>query len=148
MNLLQSVLFMMLLSFIIQYYVMSVIMTNNVANIRNSLGKTYMSGIMAVLMGIIEVAMNDYYMRMISSKYYVVLFILLGILYYLYRTQQYIYDRDYLNEMIEHHSMALVTSGEILEKTSDPNVKILASNIINSQEAEIQTMKRLLDKNI
>jgi len=146
MTLLQSVLFMMLLSFFIQYYVMSVIMTNNMTNIRNSLGKAYMSGIMAILMGIVEVAMNDYYMRMISAKYYIVLFILLGILYYMYKTQQYIYDRDYLNEMIEHHSMALTTSGEILRKTSDPKVKILASKIINTQEDEIQYMKNLLEK--
>lgn len=146
MTLLQSVLFMMLLSFFIQYYVMSVIMTNDMTNIRNSLGKAYMSGIMALLMGIVEVAMNDYYMRMISTKYYIVLFILLGLLYYMYKTQQYIYDRDYLNEMIEHHSMALTTSGEILKKTSDPKVKILASKIINTQEDEIQYMKTLLGK--
>lgn len=146
MTLLQSVIFMMLLSFFIQYYVMSVIMTNDLTNIRNSLGKTYMSGIMALLMGIVEVAMNDYYMNMISTKYYIVLFILLGILYYMYKTQQYIYDRDYLNEMIEHHSMALTTSGEILKKTSDPKVKILASKIINTQEDEIQYMKNLLGK--
>jgi hypothetical protein len=125
---------------------MSVIMTNDVTNIRNSLGKAYISGIMALLMGIVEVAMNDYYMNMISLKYYIVLFILLGTLYYMYKTQQYIYDRDYLNEMIEHHSMALTTSGEILKKTSDPKVKILASKIINTQEDEIQYMKSLLGK--
>lgn len=146
MTLLQSVLFMMLLSFFIQYYIMSFIMTNSLTNIRNSLGKAYMSGIMALLMGIVEVAMNDYYMNMISAKYYIILFILLGILYYMYKTQQYIYDRDYLNEMIEHHSMALTSSGEIMKKTSDPKVKILASKIINTQEDEIQYMKNLLGK--
>ena len=146
MTLLQSVLFMMLMSFFIQYYVMSVIMTNDLTNIQNSLGKAYMSGMMALLMGIVEVVMNDYYMNMISAKYYIVLFILLGILYYMYKTQQYIYDRDYLNEMIEHHSMALTTSGEIMKKTSDPKVKILASKIINTQEDEIQYMKSLLVK--
>lgn len=146
MKLLQSVLFMMMFSFFIQYYVMSIIMTNDITNIRNSLGKAYMSGIMALLMGIVEVMMNDYYMKMISTKYYIILFILLGIIYYMYKTQQYIYDRDYLNEMIEHHSMALTTSGEILKKTSDPKVKILASNIINTQEQEIQYMKSLLSK--
>ena len=146
MTLLQSVLFMMLMSFFIQYYVMSVIMTNDLTNIQNSLGKAYMSGMMALLMGIVEVVMNDYYMNMISAKYYIVLFILLGILYYMYKTQQYIYDRDYLNEMIEHHSMALTTSGEIMKKTSDPKVKILASKIINTQEDEIQYMKNLLGK--
>jgi uncharacterized protein (DUF305 family) len=146
MKLLQSVLFMMMLSFIIQYYAMSVIMTNDITNIRNSLGKAYMSGMMALLMGVVEVAMNDYHMKMISTKYYIVFFILLGILYYMYKTQQYIYDSDYLNEMIEHHSMALTTSGEILKKTSDPKVKILASKIINTQEDEIQYMRSLLTK--
>jgi len=146
MTLLQSVFFMILLSFVIQYYVMSIIMTNNAANIRNSLGKLYLSGIMALLMGLVEVAMNDYYMNMFSATYYIGLSIILGILYYLYKTQQYIYDNDYLNEMIEHHSMALLTSNEILKKTSNPEVKRLAQNILTSQEKEIQYMKQLLNK--
>jgi len=99
--------------------------------------------IIALIANIIKLFTMIYYK---NSFIYIVLFILLGLLYYMYKTQQYIYDRDYLNEMIEHHSMALTTSGEILKKTSDPKVKILASKIINTQEEEIQYMKSLLDK--
>jgi uncharacterized protein (DUF305 family) len=47
--------------------------------------------------------------------------------------------------MIEHHSMALLTSNEILQKTSSERVKRLAENIISTQEAEIEYMNNLLN---
>jgi len=47
--------------------------------------------------------------------------------------------------MIEHHSMALLTSEEILQKTSSDRVKRLAENIISTQQAEIEYMRKLLN---
>lgn len=144
MNLLPSILFMMFFSFIIQYYIMSVIMTNDVTNIRNSLGKLYLSTIMAFLMGIVEVMMHDFYVGVLSLQYYIPLFVLLGTLYYLYKSQYKINDKEYLNEMIEHHSMALLTSGEILKKTKDDNMILLADSIIKEQQKEISIMKQMV----
>jgi uncharacterized protein (DUF305 family) len=46
--------------------------------------------------------------------------------------------------MIEHHSMALLTSGRILEKTDDYKVAKLAKNIIQKQQDEIVVMRRIL----
>jgi uncharacterized protein (DUF305 family) len=46
--------------------------------------------------------------------------------------------------MIEHHSMALLTSEEILQKTQSVRVKKLAENIISTQEKEINYMKQLI----
>ena len=51
---------------------------------------------------------------------------------------------DYLSEMIEHHSMAILTSEEILQKTHSERVKKLAENIITTQEKEIDYMKQML----
>ena len=144
MNLLPSILFMMFFSFIIQYYIMSIIMTNDVTNIRNSLGKLYISTIMAFLMGIVEVMMHDFYSGILSLQYYIPLFVLLGTLYYFYKYQYKISDKEYLNEMIEHHSMALLTSDEILKKTSDDNVILLADSIIKGQQKEISIMKQMV----
>ena len=144
MNLLPSILFMMFFSFIIQYYIMSVVMTNDVTNIRNSLGKLYLSTIMAFLMGIVEVMMHDFYVGVLSLQYYIPLFVLLGTLYYLYKSQYRINDKEYLNEMIEHHSMALLTSGEILKKTKDDNMILLADSIIKEQQKEISIMKQMV----
>jgi uncharacterized protein (DUF305 family) len=46
--------------------------------------------------------------------------------------------------MIEHHSMALLTSEEILQKTHSERVKKLAENIIVTQEKEIEYMRKLI----
>jgi uncharacterized protein (DUF305 family) len=48
--------------------------------------------------------------------------------------------------MIEHHSMALFTSEEILKKTNDYNIAKLAKNIIQTQTDEIREMRELLTK--
>ena len=118
MNLTYSLLIMMISSFIIQMFVMSSIMTNSYKNITFSLGKFYISVIMALLMGLLEVLMYDNHLRVISVYYYLFLGFLLVIFIYLYRNQINIEDKDYLNEMIEHHSMAILTSEEILQKTN------------------------------
>jgi hypothetical protein len=144
MELTYSLWFMMIASFIIQLIVMSSIMTDSYKNITFSIGKFYMAVIMAVLMGLTEVLMFDTHMKTVSGIYYLSLFFVLVVFVYLYRNQVYIEDKDYLNEMIEHHSMALLTSEEILQKTHSERVKKLAENIIVTQEKEIEYMRKLI----
>ena len=122
---------------------MSAIMTNAPTNIRATTGKFYISIIMALLMGILEVGMHDFYMGSFSTIFYLALSFVLIIFVHLYRNQVYIQDKDYLNEMIEHHSMAILTSEEILQKTSSERVKRLAENIIATQQKEIDYMQKL-----
>ena len=148
MNLFGSVWIMMIGSFIIQYFIMSTIMTNSPTNIRATTGKFYISTIMALLMGLLEVGMHDYYMASFSTIFYLALSFVLIIFVHLYRNQVYIEDKDYLNEMIEHHSMALLTSEEILQKTSSERVKRLAENIAATQQKEIDYMNQLITTNI
>jgi len=118
-------------------------MTNSPANIRATTGKFYISCIMALLMGLLEVVMYDFHMGSIRISYYLSLSFPLIIFVYLYRNKVYIYDKDYLNEMIEHHSMAILTSEEILQKTGSERVKRLAENIIATQQKEIEYMGQL-----
>jgi hypothetical protein len=131
-------------SFIIQFIVMSYIMTNSYKNITFSVGKFYLSVIMALLMGLLEVLMFDIHMRIISLYYYLILFFILSIFIYLYRNQIYIEDKDYLKEMIEHHSMAVLTSDEILQNTQSERIKKLAETILTTQEKEIEYMRQLI----
>ena len=119
-------------------------MTNSYKNITFSVGKFYMSVIMALLMGLLEVFMFDIHMRIISLYYYLILFFMLSIFIYLYRNQIYIEDKDYLQEMIEHHSMAVLTSEEILQKTQSERIKKLAETIVTTQEKEIEYMRQLI----
>jgi hypothetical protein len=99
---------------------------------------------MALFMGILEVLMYDIHMGFVSLFYYLPLMFVLFIFIYLYRTQEFINDKDYLQEMIEHHSMALLTSDEILQKTKSEKVKKLAETILINQEKEIEYMKQLV----
>jgi hypothetical protein len=132
-------------SFFIQYIVMSLIMTNSASNVTFSVGKFYISVIMALLMGFVEVSMFDFHMKTLHITYYLSLFIGFAIFLYLYKSQSYIDDDEYLKEMIEHHSMALLTSDEVLQKTKSERVKKLADNIVATQTAEIDYMRRLLN---
>jgi uncharacterized membrane protein len=135
-------------SFIIQYYFMSSIMSNSLTNITNSIGKFYLAVIMGISMVILEIFMMQH--GDIIPGFLIVLFFMLGLFVYLYKNQVFIDENQYLNEMIEHHSMALLTSRKILEKANSGKQKIrnevinLANNIVIAQDAEINQMKTLL----
>jgi len=144
MRLLHTIVIMFVGSFIIQYIFMSAIMSNNTSNITNSLGKVYLATIMGLFMVIIEIAMRDMQYGGFNVMYYSIFGGLLALFIYFYRTQYAIKDRQYLEEMIEHHSMALLTSNQILKKTDSYNVSKIAKNIIQTQKDEILEMRNLL----
>jgi hypothetical protein len=146
MRLTHTMIMMFIGSFLIQYFVMSPIMSYKIENITNSLGKVYLSTLMGLFMILLEIAMHDHQYDVFSVKNYVFVGGLILVVIYLYRTQKYVTDKQYLEEMIEHHSMALLTSNRILEKTNDYNVSKLAKNIIQTQTDEIQRMKDMLSK--
>lgn len=62
----------------------------------------------------------------------------------LLRSQLGVSDSAWLRRMIPHHSTALTTSTEILKKTTNPKIRELASEIIDTQEREIALMKSML----
>jgi hypothetical protein len=133
-------------SFIIQYFLMSAVMVEKTADITNSLGKAYMAVIMGISMLFLEVMMHDHQYDVCSTKLYIGLIAGLALFIYLYRKQVAIKDKQYLEGMIEHHSMALLTSKEILKKTDDYNIAKLAKNIIEAQQNEITIMRGVLNK--
>ena len=142
-NLSTSLFIMFITSFLIQYYIMSWIMTNSFENVTNSVGKFYISFIMGLFMVLVELFMQE----SISIKnitLYILVISLIGIFIYFYRKQMWIGDKEYVSEMIEHHSMAVLTSEEILKKTDNPKVTNLATNIIEAQTREIEEMKELI----
>jgi hypothetical protein len=133
-------------SFIIQYFLMPPIMVNKYIYVTNNIGKAYLATIMAISMVILEVMMHDHQYHVLSVNLYAILFGLLAMFVYLYRIQAAINDKQYLEGMIEHHSMALLTSEEILKKTDNYDIAKLAKNIISQQTDELRTMRELLKK--
>jgi uncharacterized protein (DUF305 family) len=121
------------------------IMVNTRSEITNNLGKVYMSVTMGLFMVLLEVMMHDHQYDVLSLNLYAILIVGLVLFIYLYRKQVAIKDKQYLEGMIEHHSMALLTSEEILKKTDNYDVAKLAKNIIQTQKDEIRMMKSIID---
>lgn len=63
--------------------------------------------------------------------------------FFLMRNQTTIDDVDYMEAMIPHHSIAILTSGRA--NIDDPRVRQLADDIIEAQEKEIAEMKELIE---
>ena len=133
-------LYMFIGMFIIQYVAMSYIMSNQVEHINNSVGKLYMCTLMGLFMVFLDIMMSDKF----NAQHVGIIVGLILLFIYLYKIQFGVDDKNYLREMIEHHSMALLTSKQILEKTKNPGVNNFAVKIIVNQEKEIEDMRYLL----
>lgn len=62
---------------------------------------------------------------------------------WLVRSQETVEDVSYMNAMIPHHSIAILTSERA--QISDPRVRELADGIIEAQRQEITEMKALIE---
>lgn len=83
------------------------------------------------------------------NKTYFLTGIIMSIFFwYILRIQLCVNDRQWMKNMIRHHSTALTTSKIRINNSSDPNIKLLASNIYNTQIQEIEYMKKYLSSNL
>lgn len=146
MKILHTLTIMFIFSFLIQYFAMPPLMVNSLSDITNNIGKAYLATIMGLSMVLIEIGMHDMQYGVFSTMKYGIILALLVLFIYLYRNQVAIKDEEYVKGMIEHHSMALFMSEEILKKTDNYYVAKLAKNIIQSQKDELRTMKKLVQK--
>ena len=136
--------YMFLGMFLIQYFISSYIMSNQLGNITNSTGKVYMCIIMGLFMIFLDILLNPMMNVTDNIQLFVGVCGLIIVFIYLYRIQFGVNERNYIKEMIEHHSMALLTSKNILEKTKNPAVVNFATKILLTQEKEIEDMRYLL----
>ena len=135
-----NMLYMFIGMFLIQYIIMGFVMTDRLDNINHSTGKIYMGIIMGLFMVLLDMLLGP----MFNVQHFTMMFGLTLVFIYLYRVQFGVDDKNYIREMIEHHSMALLTSKNILEKTKNPAVINFASKILVGQENEIADMRYLL----
>jgi uncharacterized protein (DUF305 family) len=57
-------------------------------------------------------------------------------------------DELFLRLMIAHHEAAIPMAQAILKRTDEPEVRELARSIVNSQKAEIENMKAMVDEKV
>lgn len=64
--------------------------------------------------------------------------------FFLIRQQWPVGDVQFLRSMIPHHSCAILMCGQA--QITDPEIKILCGQIIESQQSEIDQMRSILDR--
>jgi hypothetical protein len=130
----------------ISFFVMPFVMIASPFDWRPSLNQAYA----AIFMGGTMVALEGWMHPMPWWAWALTGVVLIGSVWAI-RTQAFVGAREYLHDMMPHHSMAVLTSQEFLKKASsqstDAGVKKLAENILATQEEEIAWMRAHLKAN-
>ncbi len=105
----------------------------------------WMTFVMGAVMAVVMLAfmLNMYKNRMINIAIFAGSIIVFSLSLWLVRSQSTIGDAEYMKAMIPHHSIAIMTSERA--QISDPRVRKLADEIIESQRREIAEMKYLIE---
>ena len=133
----------------ISFFIMYLVMFLNVYRLNHvylSVTRMYMSLLMVSLMSLVMLFfMRDMYMNKKINSVIIIASIFVFILpLILLRTQIPVDDVQYMKAMIPHHSSAILTS--MNANIKDPEVKLLAEEIIQAQEKEIEQMKKILER--
>jgi len=141
----QTLAFLVVATFLIQYFLVSIVTTSNPMYIRHSLGKFYLSLVVAFSIGIIEIMIHDISYDTRSVNKYFVMLALLILSIIAYRNQIFVTDENYLNQMIENKSVQQLEDEEILKKTHSYGVTRMAKLSVQNTQEDINKMIRLLN---
>ena len=136
----QKLLIMVILSFIAMFILMYS-MVDKFENVTININQFYMAALMTAPMIIIEIAlMGSMYMnKKLNLLIMAISSIVLVACFLFIRNQTGVSDKQFVRSMIPHHAAALLMAKEADIK--DPEIKTLISNIISSQQKEIDFMK-------
>jgi hypothetical protein len=127
---------MFLTMIILQIFVMPFVMTDHRDDVYFSVSQGYMGAFMGAAM----VAVEGIILHPMPLWAWALTVAIGGFCVVGFRRQWFIGDKEYLHDMIPHHSMAIVTS-KARFTSSDPLVRRLAQQIALTQTKEIIDMK-------
>ena len=106
--------------------------------------RTYMALIMGAAMAVIMLSfmLHMHGNRRVNVGIFATSAVVFVLALWLVRSQATVQDVSYMKAMIPHHSIAILTSERA--EISDPRVRKLADEIIESQRREIGEMKALI----
>jgi uncharacterized protein (DUF305 family) len=134
----------MVLASAVLMYVVMYLNTEQIDHVYFSWTRLFMTMMAASVMAVVMLAFmhHMYRSRMLNSIVVAASVLVFGAGLWLVRSQATIGDRAWMEGMIPHHSIAILTSENA--HLSDPRVRDLAQRIIDAQRAEIAEMKQYL----
>ena len=136
---------MMLISFLIMYLVMF-LNIDKLSHYHTSMTRIYMALLMVAPMAVVMMTMMGkmYPDKKTNTGIIIGSTVLFVVILAALRTQTPIGDVQYMKAMIPHHSSAIMVSKHA--NITDPEVKKLSEQIIQSQEKEIAEMEAMLSR--
>lgn len=134
---------MIALSFLAMYVLMYA-MVNAFANVFNNINQVYMAGLMVAPMLLIELAlMSSMYPDRAKNAGLAAgaIALMLGC-WFGVRQQAAVSDQQFLRSMIPHHAGAILMCRQ--NRLADPDLQRLCTQIVTSQQSEIELMKSKL----
>lgn len=131
------------LSFV-SMYVLMYSMADSIRNVYPSFNQLYMAALMTAPMIIIELGlMSRMYPNKTANRAIIAASAIALVLFFaMIRQQAAIFDKGFLQSMIPHHSGAILMCQRAT--LSDPQIKQLCGQIVESQQREIEQMKAKL----
>lgn len=107
--------------------------------------RLYMNLLMTAIMAIVMLWFMRHMYKDERTNQYIVggSIALFAVALFLVRSQTLVDDVDYMEAMIPHHSIAILTSERA--QIEDPRVRALADEISAAQKREINQMRRLIE---
>lgn len=139
-------LFIMIFIHILAMYFLMYSDINIFSNFFHNLERFYMAIIMTVPMIIMEISLMSSMYKDRKQNRIIIIFslIVLVLLFFFIRQQVGVSDKQFLKSMIPHHSSAILMCEQASIKDSE--IKELCNSIIFNQQAEINQMKRILER--
>ncbi|WP_037026089.1 MULTISPECIES: DUF305 domain-containing protein [unclassified Psychrobacter] len=136
---------LMILTSTVVMFIMMYFNTYKLDHVYFSETRAYMALYMGAVMAIIMLAFmsNMYKKTKINLMVYGVSVVLFAFGLWGVRSQQTVDQVDWMQAMIPHHSIAILTSERA--DIEDPRVRELADGIIEAQKREIAEMQQLID---
>lgn len=135
----------MIVTSIVAMYALMYLNTYETSHVRWSETRLFMTLIMGAAMAVIMLTYmrGMYHDTRINLAIYAGSVLVFAAALFLVRSQETVQDTSYMNAMIPHHSIAILTSERADIK--DARVRQLADEIIEAQRREIREMKWLIE---
>ena len=134
MYLTHNIFYMFIFTFIVNMFILPLLISNSYKDITINMNKIYLSIIFGLLLVISQVYSFDILHKTSSKKDYIIYIFLLVLYIYLYRNQMFVNDKNLLKDIKEKNSSIIQISKSA--KTKNPRIKSFYDYINNTLEKQ------------
>jgi len=128
----KKILFTFSINFIIQYFVFSAMLLNSLSDFTHNISKFYIASIVGLVMVMLDIIFHKIDYDTLNIPLFLSVLSLLVLFLYLYRIQYAVNDNEYLKQLKENDSAALLISKAMETKTNTYEVAKITKNIIQN----------------